>query len=367
MAIIREVKAYPIEVPKKPWANAKGATKVQPAVIAELLTEDGVSGFGEINTSYGIPRETTKEILTAIHDVFAPALRGASLDMLGILRAMDRLLHGHQQAKDAVQNAALDALSRTLGVPLHVLLGGKARDSIPLAGPLGIASLEESVQDAERYVGEQGFRALKIKIGKDPRKDVARVKAIRAAVGDEVVMRVDINESYDLSTALRVVADLEEVRLQSIEQPVAARDLHGLARVTASTATLIMADESVQSSFEAMYLARRQAVTAFHVKGAGRGGLLGAKAIADIGAAASIHSICGRISTLTLGAASELHLVAATPSILLPGEMAGHLFAHDDITTERMTLVDGAVPVPTGPGLGFEVDRAKLDRYRIDR
>lgn len=367
MATITALKAYAIEVPKKPWANAKGSTSVQPAVIAELVTDDGVSGFGEINPSYGIPKETPAEIVSAISEYFAETLRGQPLDVLQVQTRMDRTLHGHQQAKDAVQTAALDALGRTLGVPVHTLLGGKSVDRVPLAGPLGIADLAATVADAERYVGEYGFRALKMKIGKDPRLDVERVKAVRAAVGPDIVMRVDINEAYDVSTALRVIAALEDVGLQSIEQPVKAWDFAGMARVTASTSALVMADEAVQSPIEAMDLARRHAVSAFHVKGAGRGGLIGAQRIAQIGAVAGIRSICGRISTLTLGAAGEVHLAAATPEILLPAEMSGHLMAHDDITTERMQLVDGAVAVPTGPGLGFEVDREKLERYRVDR
>lgn len=366
MPKIRQLNAYPIAVPKRPWANAKGSTKVQPAVVAEIVTEDGVYGYGEINPSYGIPKETPKEIVAAITQHFAPVLVGATLDVLQVQSKIDRTLHGHQQAKDAVQTAALDALGRTLGVPVHTLLGGKSVDSVPLAGPLGIASVADSVAEALQHVEEFGFKALKIKIGKDPKTDITRVKAIREAVGDDVVMRVDINEAYDLSTALRVIAALESVNLQSIEQPVAAWDFSGMARVTNATSALVMADEAVQSSTDAMNLVRTGAVSAFHVKGAGRGGLLGAQRIARIAEDAGLRAICGRISSLTLGAAGELHLIAATPSILLPGEMSGHLMTHDDITTTRMTLVDGAVPVPTSPGLGFEVDREKLTKYRMD-
>lgn len=366
MPTIRALNAYPLAVPKRPWANAKGSTKVQPAVVAEVVTEDGVHGYGEVNPSYGIPAETPKEIVTAITEHFAPVLMGAQLDVLQVQRRIDRTLRGHQQAKDAVQTAVLDAVGRTLDVPVHMLLGGKAVDSVPLAGPLGIASVADSVAEAEQLVGEFGFRALKIKIGKDPKVDVARVRAVREAVGDEIVMRVDINEAYDLSTALKVLAALEDVNLQSVEQPVPAWDLQGMARVTNSTRALVMADEAVQSTTDAMHLVRSGAASAFHVKGAGRGGLIGAQQIAHIAEAAGLRAICGRISSLTLGAAGELHLIAATPSILLPAEMSGHLMAHDDITTTRMSLVDGAVPVPTGPGLGFDVDREKLAKYRLD-
>lgn len=366
MPKIHSLRAIPIAVPKKPWANAKGSTTVQPAVIAELVTDDGVHGYGEINPSYGIAKETPREIVTAIGETFAGALVGRDLDVLSIGRTMNRTLLGHPQAKDAIQTAALDALGRTLGVPVHTLLGGKAVENVPITGPLGIADVDTTVADAERFIHEMGFRGLKIKIGKDPRSDVARVRAVREAVGPDVVMRVDINEAYDLTSALQVIHELEDVGLQSIEQPVPAWDYEGMARVTRSTRSLVMADEAVQSPQEAMDLVRRNVVTAFHVKGAGRGGLLGAQQIARIGQLAGYRVICGRISSLTLGAAGELHLIAATPEILLPAEMAGHLMAYDDITTQRMSLVDGMLAVPTGPGLGFDVDQEKLEYFRID-
>ena len=365
MPKIREIKAHPIEVPKKPWANAKGSTSVQRAVIAEVITDEGISGFGEINPGYGIPRETLQEILTAIGTFLTDALVGQELDILQVIRRMDRALHNHQMSKDAVQTAALDALGKTLGVPLHTLLGGRLVDRVNLAGPIGIGTVEQTLQEADQHLNERGFRALKIKIGKNPAEDIRRIREVRKQVGDDIVIRVDINESYDLSTALRFIHAVEDCNLQSIEQPVPAWHTEGLRRVTNATAALIMGDESAQSPTEAMQLAQSNLVTAFHIKGAGRGGPVGAQRIGQIGALAGIPSICGRISTLTLGAAVDLHIVAATPGVLLPGEMAGHLFAFDDITTERMELKDGSVPVPTGPGIGFEVDRAKLEKYRI--
>src|SRR5207245_9065580 len=132
-------------------------------------------------------------------------------------------------ARAAVEMARCDLNGRALGVPVHRLLGGRVRDRVPLSWSLAVANGDAEVAEAREKVAK-GHRIFKIKTAAHPvAEDVARVKAIREAVGPDVRLRVDANQGWDRATALRAIRALAPYDLDLVEQPLPRQGLHGPA------------------------------------------------------------------------------------------------------------------------------------------
>jgi L-alanine-DL-glutamate epimerase-like enolase superfamily enzyme len=196
-----------------------------------------------------------------------------------------------------------------------------------------------------------GFTALKLKVGTDAATDVARVRAVRSAVGPSVVIRLDANQGWTPDQAVRVIRVLEDVGVgvELVEQPVPAADLDGLARVTAAVSTPVMADEAVFSLADLSAVIERGAATLVNVKLAKAGGLDPARDQLVLAAAHGIGTMVGSMMETGVGVAAAGSLVAAVGTTLV-----GDLDA-------AWWLADGAAPVsydagmlclPDSPGLG---------------
>jgi muconate cycloisomerase len=264
-----------------------------------------------------------------------------------------------------------DLLGKALGIPVHDLIGGCCRDevlvAIEIAGgpPDGMASL------CADYV-EQGIRAFKPKIGGYPDDDALRLKAIRDAVGAGISIRADANQGYSPKEAIRLcrLAEEYDVGLELLEQPVPAWDLAGMALVRGSVDTLIEADESAYSIHDVMNIIRQGAADVINIKVAKAGGLYNAKKIAALAEAAGLGCVLGTAFGLGLKIAAKLHLAASTRNVMDAVEFT-EVVLHDSLAAspfDRLLLPplkDGRLSVPMGPGLGVELDEAKVQRHII--
>ena len=359
--IIQDVSVYRVEVPREFWKNARRESTTLKSALVKISTDDGVHGFGET----GPKSEALDETLVKIKHVIGPLLIGQNpLNMAKIQRLMDINIHEYRYAKDGVESALFDLVGKILGVPVHILLGGKKIDQIPLVGPIAIQGVADSVKDALRWT-EKGFGALKVKIGLNPKEDFERLKAVREAVGDGVVIRVDANQGYPSTMALRILRQMEDLNIQAVEQPVPGWDIDGMKRLAQELETPISADESIRSIHDAATLIKLGAVNLIKVKVQGRGGIKGAYNTLTLCDALGAQGTVGRVSELSLGAAAEIHVAAASEGVLFPGEMVGPLIAHDDIVKEPLDMEKGTVVVPDQPGLGLEIDEGKLEKYGV--
>jgi muconate cycloisomerase len=244
------------------------------------------------------------------------------------------------------------------------LIGGCLRDRVPLSWSLPIAEIDEITSEAARMV-ERGWRILKVKIGRPaPDDDAAAVNAIRKAVGDEIEIRADANQAYDVKTAIRVINQMEDARLGFVEQPVRAADLAGMAEVRASVSVPIMADEGANVAEDVIDHARLRAADSISIYIIGPGGLNRSRQMAAVTEACGLRGYVGGALESAIGASAGLHLAAASPAIDLGCEMSGQFLLTDDLGSEPIEMADGALIVPRGPGLGVEVDLDKLEHYR---
>jgi muconate cycloisomerase len=256
-------------------------------------------------------------------------------------------------------------VGRVDGIPIHSLVGGKRVNRIPITAALGIVAPKEAVARAKELVAE-GFEVIKVKIGADAEQDFERVKSVREAVGDSVKLRVDANQGYDRSTALRALTRMEPLDLEWFEQPLPDWDLEGLAELAASVETPIAVDESVYTHYDAQRVIAMGAADVVNIKVPKCGGIYRSQKIAAICARADIPCFLGGCIETTPGTAAQAHFYGSTQNIISAAEMEGPWCYVDDVVKDPMDIKDGMVKIPDGPGLGVIIDEDRVARYRID-
>jgi O-succinylbenzoate synthase len=268
---------------------------------------------------------------------------------------------GHRMPKAALELAILDAELCAAGMSFASYLGA-VRDRVPSGVSVGIhpnvPALLDSVGD---YLG-QGYVRIKLKI--KPGWDLEPVRAVRERFGD-IPLQVDANTAYTLADA-RHLARLDEFDLLLIEQPLGEEDITEHAELARRLRTPVCLDESITSAKAAADAIRLGACSVVNIKAGRVGGYLEARRVHDVCAANGIPVWCGGMLETGIGRAANMAL-AALPNFTLPGDTsASDRFYFRDITAP-FVLEDGYVAVPTGPGLGVEVDEDALAEVAVER
>jgi L-alanine-DL-glutamate epimerase-like enolase superfamily enzyme len=363
--VIESVDVIPVHVPRSgTFELQRGASDAaSPFTVLRLRTRDGVVGYGEsVTRTRNLHRVVADHLLDAVvgHDAF---------DVLGLHRRIDQIetlvterREHWSPVRAALDMACYDLQGKWLGVPVHNLLGGAQRTRIETIKNVGIGSPEQAAATAQRYVAA-GYRVIKLRVGRDPAVDLARLAAVRGAVPEEVRVRVDANEAWDAVTAIRQITRMAEYGLESAEQPCRHWDLTGSARVARATGIPIVADESVWSLGDAGNLLRTGAADVLHLYLGKSGGIYPAmQAIAVAEALGGAVTIGERVP-LGISEAAHLHVAAATRRLDYPCALSYDL-NESDLLTSPIRRDGAAFVVPDGPGLGVEVDTERLEFYR---
>jgi muconate cycloisomerase len=288
---------------------------------------------------------------------------------------MDDAIKGYPYAKAAIDCAAYDLAGRALGLPTHILLGGAVRTSIPIAHSIGLMAVEAGEREAAQ-VASEGIKTIKIKVGVEPARDIEMVRRIRTAVGPHVSLCVDANEGYKTpGEAIKTIRKMEAFDLIYAEQPV--HGVERMAEVARAIDTPVMADESAWNSHDVIDIIERRAAQIVSIYTTKPGGLYRAMEVAAVARAAGIVCNVNGSAELGVGNLANLALAAAAPAVTLScvlpvstpasaqhGQIAG-IFYKDDVIAAPMDLIEGSIPIPTGPGLGIDVDVAKIEQYRV--
>jgi o-succinylbenzoate synthase len=261
-------------------------------------------------------------------------------------------VHGHPMAKAALEMAILDAELRTQGVSLARHLGA-VHERIPSGVSVSIYDTVDALLAAVGGYLDAGYVRIKLKI--EPGADIDRVRAVRKAFGDDVPLQVDANTAYTRADT-RHLAQLDQYGLLLIEQPLPEDDIVGHAQLAAAIDTPICLDESIVSARSAADAIALGAASIVNVKAGRVGGYLEARRVHDVCQANGVPVWCGGMLETGIGRAANAAL-AALPGFTLPGDVsASNRFWARDIVTAPIEVVDGHVAVPTGPGLGVELD-----------
>jgi muconate cycloisomerase len=352
-------------------------------VLIRAVGDDGGGGWGEAPVlkdwggDYGrYFGETPGTTLHVIERYLAPAVHDVeAADIVELHRRMDAAIKGYPYAKAAIDMAVHDLAARSLGVPVWVLLGGRARARVPVTHSIGLLAIDQAVAECAQVVRE-GIRTLKLKVGVESRRDIDVVREVRQAVGPDVDICVDANQGYvSPREAIRTIRAMEPYRLKYAEQPV--EGIAALTEVARAIDTPVMADESAWTPRDVIEIAERHGVEIVSIYTTKPGGLARALEVAAVARAAGLLcNVNGSVET-GVGNLANVHLAAAAPAVTLScvvpvstpaeaqhGQLAG-IYYKDDLIAAPFAFKDGAIVVPDGPGWGIEVDPAKIERYRV--
>jgi L-alanine-DL-glutamate epimerase-like enolase superfamily enzyme len=362
------VEAIPFRLPyREPLRMAAGDLTAAEHVLVRIHTDDGLVGQAEAPARPMFYGESLDSIVHAVRGWFTPHLLGADPFAVQAIRPLLDRVVANNTAKAAVDLALHDLRGQLTGQPVHRLLGGAAAP-MRVTHMLGHGEPDAVAAEATRVGADFGISAFKIKVGYGATADLAVVGAVRAAVGDDALLYVDANCSYEPEEALRVLGRMAaEHHIAWVEEPVAPADRLGRRRVGASLPIPVLADETVPTLTDvarevadgaARYVSIKVARTGFTVS-------------ADI--AGLVHGHGGRVllgsqGDSGIGTLASLAFGAASPrTSALPGELSYFLRLADDLLAEPLVIADGLLRAPDAPGLGVVIDEDKLTHYRLDK
>ncbi len=362
---IVQVLTHIVEVPLiSEWKISLYSTSTRRHAIVEVVTEDGVHGFGEASPSPAFMGETADTIKVVVDRYLAPAVMGLCVNEFALLHdRMNRVIYSNSAAKSAVDIAAHDAWGKSLGIPVYDLIGGAYRTEVPLTYVVGIKSNESAYEEALKYIN-QGYSVIKVKVGNEPTRDIELVNLVRKAIADSkkgARVRLDANQGYDVATAVKVITELEQTGdLESVEQPTVKGNIHGIGEIRNKVRTPIMIDETVFGPEDAIKAIKYGIADIINLKVCKVGGLYQAKKIAGMAEASGMSCVVGSNLELGIGIAASLHFVASTPVVNMASDFFAGSYLHEydfiDVSIAEH-IENGSMRLIEGPGLGVNFKR----------
>jgi D-galactarolactone cycloisomerase len=357
--------------PELAYGTARGLNFRRNCSIVTLTTDDGVTGHGE---AHG-PLAPIRDYLAILKPYFL-GKRLYDVEMIGLYvrNRLDHFGDGHHLSCLAGINVAgFDAMGKVLGLPVHDLLGGRSAERIPCYATTGyitrdgMAGLERQLAavEASRFAG------VKIKIGLSPESDVERVRLARRMLGDAITLMVDVNANYTADIALQSARAIAPYNIHWIEEPLPANDIAGHARLRAQSPIPIATGEGLHDLHGFKALVEAGGVDILQ-PAVGKCGLSGVKEIATLARAANLRLVPAAWGGAPIVAAS-LHIMASLPSsphtenVPYPRMLefdVGDNPLRDRLITRPFRPEGGFLVLPTGPGLGIELDPAVVEAFR---
>ena len=352
---------------REPFRISSGTVSQRRICLLELHDSSGAVAWSECVAGEwpNYSSETIDTAWLAIEAYVAPRVLGVRFDAPGAVHAaLERDFRGHLMAKAAVEMGIWGVAAAQAGVPLAQLIGG-VRDRIAVGISLGIQPSPQALADRASAAIAEGYHKVKIKI--EPGHDIDFVRAAREALPSAELM-ADANNAYTLSDAA-VLAELDELNLMMIEQPLAHDDLVRHAELQRSLRTALCLDESITSLERAQDMVTLGAGRIINIKPGRVGGFASSLAIHDYCQQQGIPVWCGGMLESGIGRAYNVAL-ASLPNFTLPGDLSpSRRYWEQDIVTPEWTMAaDGTMAVPLDrPGIGVDVDTARVDALTVRR
>jgi muconate cycloisomerase len=367
---IERMEIIPLHMPMKtPVKISHGAAReCIDTLLVRLHTDTGVVGVGE---TQAWRRQGSGETLASLGSVlsehFTPRVVGQSpFALAAIMAGLEESIWHSLYAQAAISDALYDLQGKLLGVPVHTLLGGRCRDSVPACAVLFMKPTTEQTVDGAAQYHARGFRSFTAKVGVDARQDLRLVAALRERLGPDVILRVDANAGMDFDGALALLRKLEPYDIDAAEQLLPLSDVAGLAELARRSPIPLMVDESLATDADLVAIIRQRAGTVVHTKIGKNGGIWGVRKLWNLANAAGMRIYPGNHPCTSIGTLAAAHVATAWPGSLLEGAFAVGIEAlADDVVRAPVRMQGNAVVVSDQPGLGVEVDEDKLRAYRV--
>lgn len=364
------METYPARIPIKPerhMISALGRHVVSEFLLVRLLTDQGLEGAGEASITPRWSGETAWGAEAMAQRVLSSAIVGRDpFDIEGLDGAMDQLCAHNWFLKSAIEMACWDIQGKALGKPVYDLLGGPCRGlTVRSRYSMGAYEPDHASRRAKELVA-LGFTTIKIKVGGKAEADIARVQAVRRAVGHQIALVIDANCGWDAETAIHCVNALEDCQLSLVEQPTPDGDYAAIARVRQSTRPPVMADDMCFNLVHAEELLRNQGCDVISVYPGKNGGIRKSKQICELAARHNVACSIGSNLEWDVATAAMAHLVVSTPNIQVekfPGDMLGPDYHELRVVKEPLLIKGPLLTLNDRPGLGVEVDWDLVRRH----
>jgi L-alanine-DL-glutamate epimerase-like enolase superfamily enzyme len=275
---------------------------------------------------------------------------------------MDKLIYGNNSIKSAFDMALYDIAAQHANLPLYALLGGRNNKTIATDYTVSIGNPPEMAANAVKIKNE-GYPAIKVKLGQDGKKDVARMKAIRHAVGDDIPLRIDANQGWTPDEAIETLIALAPLNIQHCEEPIPRWDYMNLPRIKKLSPIPIMADESCSDEHDAKRLLDMEACDYLNIKLGKAGGIFKALKIIEQAKQKNIHLQVGAFMESRLAMTAFAHFSLCSPLVIHFDFDTALMFRDDPVSGGIAYQKKGMIKIPETPGLGAWVEDDVLKRF----
>lgn len=345
-----------------PFRVALGVIDHCENILVRIESSDGIYGLGEGAPASFITGETQAIAFEAARDMARLLVGKDATAIEDRLRELDEFLTHNSSTKCAFDVALYDLLAKRVGLPLYALLAGSNRE-IHTDNTVGIDDPALMARQALE-IAASGFGAVKVKLGTNRVDDVARIRLIREAVGEEVILRIDANQGWDKTTAILTLQELAHFGIQYCEEPVAHWNIDALRQVRAESPIPIMADESISDHHDAFRLASIGACDYFNIKLAKSGGIHKALKINAVAESAGMRCMVGCMFETRLALGAAAHLMSARPNITF-ANLDGAFFLAEDPVFGGITFEGSRIVLPDSPGHGADIDPGFLKEMEV--
>lgn len=357
---IQSIEIYKLFIAlKEPFVISLGAQNDVQNIIVIIRTKDGCAGYGECSPYMSINGESV-DTCFIVGQYFGKVLKGMdAMDIAGCMNAMDKTIYGNTSIKSAFDIALHDIAAQHAGVPVYKFLGGENNKKLETDYTVSIGDPQKMKADAIK-IKEQGFPAVKVKLGESKEKDVERIRAVREGIGADHPLRIDANQGWKTAdNAIAVLKELAQFNVEYCEEPIARYNFMDLNKVSTQSPIPVMADESCGDEHDAQRLIDLEACSMFNIKLGKSSGFYRGLKIAKLGAAAGMHMQVGGFMESRLGMTASAHLALANDHIHHCDFDTPLMFTEDPVIGGIKYLDGGVIDVPGIPGLGATID----DRY----
>lgn len=358
MALINRIDLSPISIPlKAPFVTSLGALEAVESVIVRITTNEGLAGWGECNPFWSINGETQETCLAVGKHIARILIGHEATDIEGLHARMDRLIFANTSVKSAFDIACHDIAAQAAGLPLYRYLGGTENRTLITDYTVSLGPREKMASDA-RVIVQNGFQVIKVKLGGSLEEDIERIRAIRAAIGDTMPLRIDANQGWSPEQAIQVLNTLGDANIQHCEEPIPRWQFMELRRVKEASPIPIMADESCCDHHDAERLIDLGACQRFNIKLGKSGGLFKAKKIIALAEAAGLEVQIGGFLESRLAWTAAAHLALTSKAVRYCDMDTPLMFTADPVTRGITYHENGQIKVPETPGHGASIEPA---------
>ncbi|HMR93349.1 MAG TPA: dipeptide epimerase [Chitinophagaceae bacterium] len=359
---ITQVELYKLFIPlKEPFVISLGPIYNAENLVVIIRTKEGITGFGECSPFMSINGESM-DTCFVVGQYFGKLMKGKNaLDIAARIADMDQLIYGNSSIKSAFDIALYDIAAQHAGLPLYKFLGGDDKKTIITDYTVSIGEPEKMAADALKIKAE-GYPAIKVKLGKDGKKDVERMTAIRRTVGPDIPLRIDANQGWALQEAIDTLQALAPLDIQHCEEPIARWDFMSLPKVKAASPIPIMADESCGDEHDAERLLQLNACDYFNIKLGKAGGIFKALKIVALAAGKNLHLQVGAFMESRLAMTAFAHFSLCHPLIEHFDFDTALMFREDPVSGGIRYLPNGKIEITQTPGLGATIQDEWLQK-----